>query len=102
MMYWYFLDEKIGAASVILEALGNCGTGLNKNASRHTQHVTVDFDSHGLVASVMFQVYMFFIGHQFEPEIKNVTTANRGILLSTHGSFSAPTPPGLHDVAFHY
>ena len=52
----YISDEKIAAASVILEALGNCSTGLNKNASRCTQHVTVDFDSHGLVASVMFQV----------------------------------------------
>ena len=52
----YISDEKIAAASVILESLGNCSTGLNKNASRCTQHVTVDFDSHGLVASVMFQV----------------------------------------------
>ena len=52
----FISDEKIAAASVILEALGNCSTELNKNASRCTQHVTVDFDSHGLVASVMFQV----------------------------------------------
>ena len=52
----FISDEKIAAASVILEALGNCSTGLNKNASRCTQHVTVDFDSHGLIASVMFQV----------------------------------------------
>ena len=52
----FISDEKIAAASVILEALCNCSNGLNKNASRCTQHVTVDFDSHGLVASVMFQV----------------------------------------------
>lgn len=49
-------DEKVAAASVILESLGNCSTRLNKNASRCTQHVTVEFDSHGLVTSVLFQV----------------------------------------------
>ena len=96
----FISDEKIAAASVILEALGNCSTGLNKNASRCTQHVTIDFDSHGLVASVMFQVDLCETQTHCSLITKNlivygVTMLNliQGIVLSLCQLFIEVVPP---------
>ncbi|XP_067938271.1 unconventional myosin-XVIIIa-like isoform X2 [Watersipora subatra] len=52
------LDEKLTAACFVLESLGNCPTKHNRNATRFSQMITLDFDKHGYMNSATFQVTM--------------------------------------------
>lgn len=48
--------EKWQALYTILEAFGNSSTGMNGNATRFSQIISLDFDQAGQVASASIQV----------------------------------------------
>lgn len=48
--------EKWQALYTILEAFGNSSTGMNGNATRFSQIISLDFDQAGQVASASVQV----------------------------------------------
>ncbi|XP_041097359.1 unconventional myosin-XVIIIa-like isoform X14 [Polyodon spathula] len=53
-----FSAEKWQAVYTILEAFGNSATGMNSNASRFSQIVSLDFDQAGQVASASLQTML--------------------------------------------
>ncbi|KAI9561532.1 hypothetical protein GHT06_012491 [Daphnia sinensis] len=62
--------EKLNAIFLLLEAFGNCRTGLNTNATRFTNIFSLDFDQSGQIASGSIQVLM--------PERERVTRRPEG------------------------
>ncbi|NXO73919.1 MY18A protein, partial [Phainopepla nitens] len=53
-----FSAEKWQALHTILEAFGNSGTGMNGNATRFSQIISLDFDQAGQVASASIQTLL--------------------------------------------
>lgn len=51
-----FPVEKLNSICLLLEAFGNCRTGLNTNATRFTNIFSLDCDQSGLIASASVQV----------------------------------------------
>ncbi|XP_065550966.1 unconventional myosin-XVIIIa isoform X16 [Lathamus discolor] len=53
-----FSAEKWQALYTVLEAFGNCSTGMNGNATRFSQIISLDFDQAGQVASASVQTLL--------------------------------------------